>query len=305
MPVAINTPGRVPATMPNRLARAALELDLPRQLRRLRRRLQHRDHAEELREAVAGKRVLITGASSGIGRAVAGQLLAAGATVILVARRADRLQEVVEASRALPGQAHAYPCDLTREEDIARLVTEVIRDQGGIDILINNAGRSIRRSLADSSERLHDFERVMRINYFAVVWLTSRLVEHMRHQSGGHVINVSTMGTQLRGTPCFAAYMASKGALDQFSDSVAPETLKDGVVWTTVHLPLVNTDMITPAAAAWRHTPTLSLASGASMVISAIIRRPHRVASPLGTLAGNLDRLLPDTLLRLKARPYR
>lgn len=291
-------------TLGNTIARAALEVDFGRQARRVRRLLAGRTVADELRDTVRGKRVLVTGASSGIGRAVARRLIAAGAEVLLVARRKELLQELVEYARTQVAIAYAYPCDLSQESAVRELVSTVLARHGGVDILINNAGRSIRRSLSDTTDRLHDYERVMQLNFFGVVWLTAPLVARMRETGGGHVVNVSTMGTQFRGTPHFAAYMASKGALDQFAGSVAPETLRDGVVWTTVHLPLVQTEMIAPAARAWKTTPTLSLDTGASMVISAIVRRPAKVATPLGTLVGALDRVLPSHLVRLKSRGF-
>ncbi len=269
----------IPPTAANRFARAALEADPARQLRRLRRLVTRRSVADELAAKVTGKRVLVTGASSGIGEAVAQQLILAGAEVLLVARRVERLDALVSWAAEHGQVAHAYPCDLSDEAAVARLAADVVARHGGVDILINNAGRSIRRSLADTSDRLHDFERAMRLNFFGMVWLTTPLVACMRTQGGGHVINISTMGTQFRGTALFSAYMASKAAMDQYAGSVAAETWEDGVAWTTVHLPLVQTDMIAPAARAWRTVPTLSLASGASRSVPSSAGRhgsPHR-----------------------------
>lgn len=280
------------------------ELDAGRQLRRLRRTVRFRSGDDELRAAVAGKRVLVTGASSGIGRAVAAKLLAAGAEVLLVARRADLLDELVREAHGCGGSATAYPCDLSDRDQVAALVETVLAEHGGVDVLINNAGRSIRRTLHDTVGRMHDYERVMQLNFFGAVWLTAPVVEQMRRNGGGHVINVSTMGTQFYGTPRFGAYMASKGALDQFADSVAPETLADGVNWTTVHMPLVQTEMIAPAQDTWNSYPKLSLDTGAAMVLDAVVRAPARVVHPLGTLTAALERWTPKLMLRYKARQF-
>lgn len=281
------------------------EVDPGRQLRRLRRRLASRSVADELRATVAGKRVLVTGASSGIGRAVATKLLEAGAEVLLVARRGDLLDDLVAATADAPGRATAYPADLSDRDQIAALVDRVLADYGGVDILINNAGRSIRRTLRDTVDRMHDYERVMQLNFFGAVLLTAPLVDRMRRSgSGGHVINVSTLGTQLAGTQRFAAYMASKGALDQFAGSVAPETLADGVRWTTVHMPLVQTEMIEPAQHAWNSYPKLSLDTGVSMVLDAVVRAPARVTHPMGNLTEAAERVAPKLLQRYKAREF-
>ncbi|MGL4306166.1 MAG: SDR family NAD(P)-dependent oxidoreductase [Mycobacteriaceae bacterium] len=285
----------------NIAARAALELDLPRQLRRVTRLGTGTSFNTALQKATSGKRILVTGASSGIGREVSMRLIDSGAKVLAVARRADKLEELVQYAQNSPGSVHIYPCDLSDKNQISQLTKKILSEHAGTDILINNAGKSIRRTLTETADRLHDYERVMQINFFGAVWLTVPIVEQMRG-GGGHIINVSTMGTQFSGTPRFAAYMASKAALDQFAASSAPETLVDKIFWTTVHLPLVQTEMIEPAQDAWRMSPTLTVEAGASMVLDAIVRVPTRVTSPLGILVEVFDKLAPSTMRRLKSR---
>lgn len=289
----------------DRLADFLFDYDPVRQLRRIRGRLAGRSFQDDLRKAAMGRRVLVTGASSGIGRGVALELLKVGATVLLVARRQDMLEEVAEAAKGLEGKAYIYVADLAKEEDRLRLFQEVVADHGGVDILINNAGRSIRRRMYDSVERMHDYERVMAINYYGAIGLSIPLADQMRRTgSGGHIINISTMGTQLKGTPRFGAYIASKRALDGFTESVAAETFNDGIIWTTVHLPLTQTDMIAPAQSAWNSHPKLSLRAGIDMVLDAIAYAPPRVVHPMGFALELADRYATQKLLNFKAREF-
>ena len=278
--------------------RVTAELDPLVHVRRARRLLGGPGQSEALAAAVAGRRILITGASAGIGRTVAERLAAAGAEVLVVARRTDLLDELVAEITAQGGHAEAYPCDLSDLDRVDALASEVLARHHHVDVLINNAARSIRRSLARSEDRLHDFDRVMRLNYFGAVHLTMPLVTRMRERGDGHVVNVSTLAVQFGPEPRFAAYLASKAALDAFARSAAPETLGDHVRWTTVHLPLVRTDMITPSRAL-RSAPALSVASAADMVLDAVIRRPTRVDHPLGVLAHLLDLVAPSVLQQL------
>ncbi|MGB5795291.1 MAG: SDR family NAD(P)-dependent oxidoreductase [Mycolicibacter algericus] len=277
------------------------ELDPSLQIRRLRRLVGRRSADDELRAAVAGKRVLVTGASAGIGREVAVQVAAAGAEVLLIARRADLLDDVVDAIVATGGRAYAYPGDLSDEVQVRELAERVIAERGGADILINNAGRSIRRTIAESVDRLHDFERVMRVNYLGMVRLTLPLVDRMRRTGGGHVINISTAGTEFGAQPRFSAYLGSKGAMDSFTRSVAAETRADNVKWTTVHMPLVRTDMIAPTDS-YRGAPAMSPAQGAEMVLDAIRRAPARVSHPVGVIGKVLDTFAPRALDALRSR---
>ena len=173
---------------------------------------------------LAGRTVLVTGASSGIGEATARAVAGRGATVLLVARRADELDRVRAAIEAAGGRAAAYPCDLTDGDAVDALVARVLADHGAVDYLVNNAGRSIRRSLHLSHDRFHDFERTMAVNYFGPVRLTMGLLPAMRAQRFGHVVNIVTWGVQMK-APKFAAYIASKAALDTWS----PDRVAGGV----------------------------------------------------------------------------
>ncbi|MDQ6837169.1 MAG: SDR family NAD(P)-dependent oxidoreductase [Actinomycetota bacterium] len=282
--------------------RATAELDPLVHVRRARRLLSGQSHHDALSAAVSGKRVLVTGASAGIGRVVAERLGAAGAEVLVVARRRELLDDVVTHIATRGGRARSWPCDLSDLDAVDALAADVLAAHDHVDVLVNNAARSIRRSLARSEDRLHDFDRVMRLNYFGAVHLTMPLVARMRKRGDGHVVNVSTLAVQFGPEPRFAAYLASKAALGAFTRSAAPETLGDGVRWTTVHLPLVRTDMITPSRAL-RSAPALSVASGADMVVDAVVRRPTRVGHPLGVLAHLFDLAAPAVLQEVMRPP--
>jgi len=238
--------------------------------------------AQSLHDAVKGHPVLVTGASSGIGEVTALELGKAGGTILLVARTREKLEEVAEHVRELGGTAYVHPCDLSDTDDIDRMAKEVLREHGHVDILINNAGKSIRRSIDRSYDRFHDYQRTMALNYFAPVKLILNLLPVMRKQGSGHIINISTIGLQVN-TPRFAAYLASKAALDAFSRSIGPEVIGDGVHITTVYMPLVRTPMIAPTKA-YDRLPVASPDDAAAMVTEAIRKRPKRIATTLGSL---------------------
>jgi short-subunit dehydrogenase len=239
--------------------------------------------APSLPEAVNGRTVLITGASSGIGQAAALKIGAAGGEVVLVARTREKLEETAAAVRDRGGVAHVVPCDLTDMEAIDRMAGEVIATHGVPDILVNNAGRSIRRSVRRSYDRFHDYQRTMQLNYFGAVKLILDVLPGMRERGSGHIINVSTMGLQAN-TPRFSAYLASKAALDAFSRSIASEIIGDGVHVTTIYMPLVRTPMIAPTKM-YDRFPALSPDGAAEMIVEAIRRRPKRVSTTLGGLS--------------------
>ncbi len=198
-----------------------------------------------LSAAVRGKVVLITGASSGIGKATAVKVADAGATVLLVARSVDKLEETKAEIETAGGVAHIHRCDMSDVEDIERMAEEVLAYHGQVDILVNNAGRSIRRSVKLAYDRFHDYERTMQINYFGALRLILALLPSMQARKSGHIINVSSIGTQTN-PPRFSAYVASKAALDAFSRVIASEVFDDGVNITTIYMPLVRTPMIAP-----------------------------------------------------------
>jgi NAD(P)-dependent dehydrogenase (short-subunit alcohol dehydrogenase family) len=230
-----------------------------------------------------GRRVIITGASSGIGRAAALRVAQEGGVPLLVARRTEELERVREEIERAGGLAFVYSCDLTQQESVDALVKQLLNDHEGIDMLVNNAGRSIRRSVRLSYDRYHDFERTMALNYFAPVRLILALLPHMSERRFGHIVNVSSVGVQAN-PPRFSAYVASKAALDAFSRVVASETWGDHVTFTTIHMPLVRTPMIRPTRL-YDAFPTLSPDDAAEMVIKALVERPKEVGTRVGTTA--------------------
>jgi short-subunit dehydrogenase len=238
--------------------------------------------APSLEDAVAGKTVMITGASSGIGRATALKIGAAGGTMLLVARTKEKLDELANQIEDLGGVAYAHPCNLTDIDDIDRMADEVLKRHGAVDILINNAGKSIRRSVSRAYDRFHDYQRTMQLNYFGPVKLILKLLPAMREQGSGHIINISTIGLQVN-TPRFSAYVASKAALDAFSRSIGPEVIGDGVHLTTIYMPLVRTPMIAPTKL-YDRFPTLTPEEAGDLIVEAIRKRPKRIATTLGTI---------------------
>ncbi|ALG07296.1 SDR family oxidoreductase [Kibdelosporangium phytohabitans] len=266
-------------------------------------------------DPLAGRRILITGASSGIGRATAVAVAARGAQVFLVARRADELEAVREEITAAGGSAWTYPCDLTDSAAVSALVKQVLVEHESVDMLVNNAGRSIRRSVHLSVDRVHDFERTMALNYFAPLRLTLALLPHMRERRFGHVVTVTTMGLQ-SDTPRFAAYLASKAAIEEFGRVAGRESLADGITFSSVRMPLVRTPMI--AKAAYRTMPAMSPDRAARMVISALVNRQEVVSRPEGVamelarlvaprtsrrVANLLYRMMPETAPEARSRP--
>lgn len=238
--------------------------------------------APSLKGAVSGRTVMITGASSGIGKSAALEIGGAGGSVLLVARTREKLEELKTEIEALGGTAHVHPCDLSEPDDIDRMAAEALEQHGAVDVLINNAGRSIRRSVGRSYDRFHDYQRTMQLNYFGPVKLILDLLPTMREQGSGHIINISSIGLQTN-TPRFAAYLASKAALDAFSRSIGAEIISDGVHITTVYMPLVRTPMIAPTKM-YDRFPTLSPEEAASLISEAIRKRPKRVGTTLGNL---------------------
>jgi short-subunit dehydrogenase len=254
-------------------------------------RIGDRDGSSALREAVAGKVVLVTGASSGIGRAASVRLAAAGATVLLVARSEDLLAEVAGEIEAAGGTAYSYRCDLADLEQVDALVTKVLDRHDHVDVLVNNAGMSIRRKVRHSVDRFHDFERPMQLNYFAAVRLTMGLLPTMVERESGQVVNISSWAALLRPAR-FSGYAASKAALEAWSDSVQGEVLDDGVVFTNVHMPLVRTPMIAPTKL-YRRMPALTVDQAASVVCDAVVSRSRRVTPLVAGMASWAESLSP------------
>jgi len=247
-----------------------------------------------LRGAIEGKVVVITGASSGIGEAVALRVGEAGGIAVLVARSEDKLNEVKSLIEEAGGIAHVHPGNLSELEDCDRLVDEILAAHGRVDILVNNAGRSIRRSIGNSYDRFHDFQRTMQLNYFGALKLIIGFLPGMRERKSGHIINVSSIGAQTN-TPRFSAYVASKSALDAFSRSIASELVDDHVSITTVYMPLVRTPMIAPTGM-YDAFPTASPDEAAEMITKAMIYKPKKVATRLGTFGEVLYALAPKSV---------
>jgi len=267
------------------------EQQIPDELLRVIRRVRGR---ASLQGAVRGRVVMVTGASSGIGKAAAMKIADAGGIVLLVARTAEKLEETKATIEANGGTAYVHSADLSDMDDIDRMADEVLAQHGHVDVLVNNAGRSIRRSIALSYDRFHDFERTMQLNYFGAVKLILKLLPVMRERRTGQIINVSSIGVQTN-TPRFSSYVASKAALDAFSRCIASEIIDDGVPITTIHMPLVRTPMIKPTRM-YDRFPTITPDKAADMICDAIIHRPKRIATPLGTLGQILYAINPKSI---------
>ncbi len=247
-----------------------------------------------LRGKVRGKTVLITGGSSGIGLAAANKIVAAGATVVIVARDAEKLalaQKEIEGYAKHGGKVFIYSADVGDEAACAKFVQTVIEKHGGVDILVNNAGRSIRRAIENSADRFHDFERTMHVNYFGALRVTMGFLPGMTKKRKGQVVNISSIGV-LTNAPRFSAYVASKAALDAFTRCAASEYADTGVKFTTINMPLVRTPMIAPTAI-YNNVPTLSPEEAADLIVEAIVYEPVRIATRLGIAGEVLHALLP------------
>jgi NAD(P)-dependent dehydrogenase (short-subunit alcohol dehydrogenase family) len=272
-----------------------LLLSTPRaRLRRLAARAGRRPVASPL----AGRTVLVTGASSGIGEATARAAAATGARVVLVARRESELERVRAAIEASGGHASSYVADLSDLDAVDALVARVLAEVGTVDYLVNNAGRSIRRSLSLSHDRFHDFERTMAINYFGPVRLTMGLLPSMRAQGFGQVVNIVTWGVQLK-APKFAAYIASKTALDSWSRIAGRETYVDGVTFTNMRFALVRTAMVVPTDV-YDNRASMSAEQAADKVVRALEDRPvtwDTVAGRVGEVVNIVAPRLSDALM--------
>jgi NAD(P)-dependent dehydrogenase (short-subunit alcohol dehydrogenase family) len=244
-----------------------------------------------LRGTVEGKVCVVTGATSGIGLSTAKMLADAGAIVCIAARTQDKLDEVKFELEQGGANVYAYRCDFSNMGDCDAFVASVLADHGHVDFLINNAGRSIRRSINLSFDRFHDFERTMQLNYFGSLRLIMGFAPSMFEQQRGHIVNISSIGV-LTNAPRFSAYVASKAALDAFSRCAAAEFSDSNISFTTINMPLVRTPMIGPTKI-YDSVPTLSPEEAADLIAKAIIYRPKRIATRLGTFAQVLHALVP------------
>jgi len=248
-----------------------------------------------------GKRVVLTGASSGIGEAAAELFADEGATVVVVARRQDLLESVAQRITARGGSAFALPCNLSDLAAVDDLVKTVEDRIGGVDILVNNAGRSIRRPLAESLDRWHDVERTMTLNYYSPLRLIRGFAPGMFEQGDGHIINVSTWGVFSEASPLFSVYNASKAALSTVSRVIETEWSDRGVQSTTLYYPLVKTPMIAPTKE-FDELPAMTPREAAQWMITAAQRRPVRIAPRMSLLSQALDIMSPDLFTTLMKR---
>ncbi|MGO3875996.1 SDR family NAD(P)-dependent oxidoreductase [Psychrobacter celer] len=254
-------------------------------------------------KAVKGKHIIITGASSGIGERTAFLLSECGAHVILLARTKDKLKIVADNIETLGGRASYYPCDLTDMNDIEDVSKRILADFGHVDVLVNNAGRSIRRSVHESVNRFHDFERTMDVNYFGAVKIILGLLPTMIGRKKGQIVNISSIGV-LVNSPRFAAYVASKSALDAFSRCLAAEVKGDNIKVTNIFMPLVRTPMIAPTKL-YRYMPALMPDEAAMMIAKAIVHKPNSIASNMGRFASASYSLVPAFNVGVQSIGYR
>ncbi|MDX1888408.1 SDR family oxidoreductase [Mycolicibacterium sp. 050158] len=251
---------------------------------------------------LVGRHVVITGASSGIGRASAIAVAERGATVFALARNGAALDDLIAEIREFGGNAYAFTCDVTDSASVDHTVKDILGQFGHVDYLVNNAGRSIRRSVSASTDRLHDYERVMAVNYFGAVRMVLALLPHWRERRFGHVVNVSSAGVQAA-SPKYSAYVPSKAALDAFAEVVGTETLSDHVTFTSIHMPLVATPMIAPSRRL-NPVPPITADHAAAMVVRALVDKPTRIDTPMGTLADVGTYFTPKLSRRLLHQLY-
>ena len=254
-----------------------------------------RARRDDPRGPLVGRNVIITGASSGIGRASAIAVAERGGRVFALARSADALDQLVAEIRESGGEAYAFTCDVADEASVEHTVKDILGQFGHVDYLVNNAGRSIRRSVVNSTDRFHDYERVMAVNYFGAVRMVLALLPHWQARKFGHVVNVSSAGLQAN-SPKYSAYLASKAALNAFADVVGTETLSDHITFTNIHMPLVQTPMIAPSKQL-NPMPPISPEHAAAMVVRGLVDKPARIDTPLGTL-GDIGNYLTPKLSR-------
>ncbi len=244
-----------------------------------------------LKGTVGGKVVLVTGGSSGIGLAAAHKFAEAGAITLICGRDQAKLDEACAEAQGKGYQFIAYATDIADMADCDRFVKQVIADHGGVDFLINNAGRSIRRAIEGSYDRFHDYERTMQLNYFGCLRVTMGFLPGMTAKRKGHVVNISSIGV-LTNAPRFSAYVASKAALDAWTRCASSEFADVGITFSTINMPLVRTPMIAPTKI-YNNVPTLEPEEAADMIAQACIYKPVRVATRLGITGQVLHALVP------------
>lgn len=246
--------------------------------------------------SVSGKTIVLTGSSSGIGEQAAYQLARKGARLCLVARRVDELKRVQQAIIAEGGKAWVYPADLTDEAGLQSVADRILAEHDRVDVLVNNAARSIRRPISQALDRLHDYQRTMNINYVAAVGLTLKLLPRMLAQGRGQVVNISTLSSQVP-IPLFSAYLASKTALESFSRSLLAEMGDQGIDVTVVYYPMVRTPMSSQTSI-YKHMPMMTPDKAAGWIVKAVDEGPARVGSLMGTAGSIALAALPGPVTR-------
>jgi len=253
--------------------------------------------------AVNGKIIIITGGSEGIGKETARKVAAAGGIPLIVSRSMDKLQAAKQEIEAAGGTCYAYSADLSDTDSIEGLIEQIFAEHPAVDMLVNNAGRSIRRSIALSYDRFHDFERTIQLNYLGTIKLIIGLLPHMRERRTGHIVNVSSIGVQTN-PPRFSAYVASKAALDAFTRVVSSETVGDNVTFTTIHMPLVRTAMIAPTKI-YDSFPTITPDEAADIVCEGLRAKPKQINTKLGTFGEVAYALAPKAVDQLLHMAYK
>jgi NAD(P)-dependent dehydrogenase (short-subunit alcohol dehydrogenase family) len=253
--------------------------------------------------AVNGRVIVITGASSGIGKATAEKVARAGGIPVLIARSVDKLEETKKEIEDAGGTAYIYPADLSDMDAIDEVVRQILADHPAVDMLVNNAGRSIRRSLEHAYDRFHDYERTMQLNYFGAIRMIMALMPQFRERKRGHIVNVSSIGVQTS-PPRFSAYVASKAALDGFTRCVGSEVIGDGVTFTTIHMPLVKTPMIAPTKI-YDSFPTITPDEAADMICEAMRSKPKHIGTRLGTFGEVAYALQPKAVDQILHMAYK
>ncbi len=254
------------------------------------------------RQRIDGRTIVITGASSGIGESAARQLAARGARVCLVARRAEELERVRGEICQAGGQAWSYAADLSIDAEVDACAKAILAEHAEIDVLVNNAGRSIRRAIKDSFDRFHDYQRTMQLNYFAAVRLTNHFLPGMLARRRGQIVNVSSLSVQVA-TPRFAAYVASKSALEGFSRCLAMEMVGKGVAVSLISYPLVKTAMTAPTEI-YRYVPQMKVDQAGGWIVQAIEKRSPRIGPAFGDAWGAASMLLPAATTELSGRAF-
>jgi NAD(P)-dependent dehydrogenase (short-subunit alcohol dehydrogenase family) len=187
-----------------------------------------------------GRRVLITGGSSGIGAGLAEDFAAAGAVVGICARRADRLAEVLARCQASSPGCRMWTADLSIDEEVDRVARSALDELGGVDVLVNNAGIPKRRHVTRLDPET--VEAVMRINYVSPVRLTLALLPQMLERGEGRIVNISSVAAPLS-APGEAAYGATKAALTVFSETMAVDLWDTGVKVMVVYPGVIDTEL--------------------------------------------------------------